>query len=121
MTQPIHPVLERVARAMCDGNWDAASVLETPSGETPDEFRDYWRDKARAAIQALLEPDEGMVEAAYEITVHGADLHDFAVFDCARPVFQAMLKPLLGDEPQPVPGVYGPEQHAAGFVAKEVG
>lgn len=22
---------------------------------------------------------------------------------------------------QPVPGVYGPEQHAAGFVAKEVG
>lgn len=94
MTQPIHPMLERVARAMCDGDWNAGSVLETPSGETPDEFRDYWRDKARAAIQALMEPDEGMVEAGHEgLLLRGEDLH----VPTPTRVLQAMLRPLIGE------------------------
>lgn len=44
--------LEAAARAMCDGNWNARDFCETPNGEEPEDHREYWREKARAAILA---------------------------------------------------------------------
>jgi hypothetical protein len=41
-----------VAKAMCDGNWDAKNFNETSNGESPEEQREYWTDKALAAIKA---------------------------------------------------------------------
>lgn len=52
-------VIEIMARAMCDGDWDAADFNETPSGEEPEEMRDHWRDRAIDALAALEE--NGMV------------------------------------------------------------
>lgn len=46
---------EEIARAMCDGNWDARNFNETPNGESPEDQREYWRGKARAVL-ALLQP-----------------------------------------------------------------
>lgn len=112
----VHPMLEKVAREMCvaDGLdpdehivggqatgfedfgplWQAEQRSEGQLGIT-----DYVR-QARAAIQALLEPDEGMVEAGFQ-----------EVGDLVRPyvpailvrervarAHHAMLKPLLGGE-----------------------
>ena len=60
--------VEEVARALSasDGaNWDAKTDSETANGCTPDEQRDYWREKARAAIGAMREPTEAMVLAGY--------------------------------------------------------
>jgi hypothetical protein len=55
---------ERLARAMADGDWDAKSFCETPNGESPEEFREGWMEKAELCLQELLTPTEGMVEAA---------------------------------------------------------
>jgi hypothetical protein len=56
-------MIERIARVLCDGNWDAASFKETASGDEPEEQREYWREKARAAIEAMREPTEEMLTA----------------------------------------------------------
>ena len=58
--------VEEVARALCasDGaNWDAKTDSETANGCAPDEQRDYWREKARAAIEAMREPTQAMLAA----------------------------------------------------------
>lgn len=58
--------VEDVARALCasDGaNWEAKTDSETANGCTPDEQRDYWREKARAAIKAMREPTHHMIKA----------------------------------------------------------
>ena len=54
-------MLERVARALCDDNWDARDFTETANGDEPEEQRDYWRGKARDAIEAMSEPTEAML------------------------------------------------------------
>jgi hypothetical protein len=59
-------MIEKVARAMClhDGaDWGASTVGQTLNGCTPEEQREYWLDKARAAIEQLREPTEGMIVA----------------------------------------------------------
>lgn len=127
-----HPMLEKVARAIAKIDHNGR-VAEEGFWANPDTGSFHYRDMARAAIQALMEPDEGMLSAG----VMGYD--DNSPYACegyfdaedAAAVLRAMLKPLLGDEGalpqseenprQPVPGVYGPDQHATGFVAKEVG
>lgn len=90
MTQPIHPILERVAAVINNELMKRSNhILESGLSQS----------LARAAIQALLEPDEGMVEAVNET--------DFDVYwnywqegipAGPRAIYQAMLKPLLGDE-----------------------
>lgn len=57
-------MIERVAQALCDGKWDARSFMETDNGESPKEQRDYWRGKARTAIEAMMEPTIKMIDAA---------------------------------------------------------
>jgi hypothetical protein len=54
-------LVERVAKAMCDGNWDAANFNETMNGDEPEDQRNYWREKARAAIEAMRVPTEAMI------------------------------------------------------------
>lgn len=137
MTQSIHPVLERVAKQIARANGDEfANAFTNKSrwvakrGMSGGRYRDVnepyqhdYIDMARAAIQALLEPNASMLDAWASAVPYWGE-------EAIRKGHQAMLKPLLGDEgtlpqseqkPQPVPGVYGPDQHAAGFVAKEVG
>jgi hypothetical protein len=66
MTKAINPMLERVARAIDPGVWN---LLDLWRGDL--KRLDDWNraahgrsiTQARAAIQALLEPDEAMVEA----------------------------------------------------------
>jgi hypothetical protein len=62
-----HPMVEKCARALAvqaGCNPDDPAFVRYPSGEA---FGICWRDKfvepARAALTALLEPDEQMVEA----------------------------------------------------------
>lgn len=89
-------LVEKVARAICadnikyNGAWESRSLDERIEDEWP-----AWSSEATAAIAAVLdalqEPSEWMVEAADGIDVMGADLHDFTVYSCAGPVWQAML------------------------------
>lgn len=46
-------LVEAVAKALAGEEWEAKSFCETLSGDDPDEMRDYWRDKASVAIQAM--------------------------------------------------------------------
>lgn len=87
MTQPIHPMLERVARAIA-GHVDG----------DPDEWAWHVGD-ARAAIQALLEPDEGMLEAGINArmpSVQPASMLEVQRIE-VRLRFAAMLLPLIGE------------------------
>lgn len=82
----MNPTLERVARAIYadmgkDDDWDTL----------PAQFHDAFVSAAKAALTALLEPDEGMVEAG-----------DKAVGDicshwpeAARDLFTAMFRQAL--------------------------
>lgn len=48
--------IETVARALYDDegqDWNAADFTKTASGETPEEQRDYWRAKAKAALAVM--------------------------------------------------------------------
>lgn len=59
-------MIERVARAMCERDgfkWFADSVHGTGNGEEPEQQREYWCDKAVAAIEALREPTDAMRNA----------------------------------------------------------
>jgi hypothetical protein len=54
---PTPEIIEAAARAMCerDGfSWDAETIHETANGEDPEQQREYWRDKAEAALSAAL-------------------------------------------------------------------
>lgn len=44
--------VEAAARAMEPDDWDATSFLDTMNGDDPEDARNYWRDKARAALTA---------------------------------------------------------------------
>lgn len=93
MTQPIHPMLERVARAMLADDLDRPGVKRDFDSVWEDEAS-CWIASARAAIQALLEPDEGMVEAGSDaLLLRGGDLH----IPAAPRVLRAMLLPLIGE------------------------
>lgn len=90
MTNPAHTALvEKVARAMCarDGaNWDAPDCNHTANGEEPEEQREYWIDKATAAIAAVLEALQEPSHAMFD-AVGKAGWSDV----CGNSVWQAML------------------------------
>jgi hypothetical protein len=55
-------MVERAARAMCErdrSDWNAASCLQTANGDEPEEQREYWRDKARAALSSVFSQNKG--------------------------------------------------------------
>ncbi len=75
--------VEEVARALCasDGeNWDARTYNETSHGCDPEEQRDYWREKARVAIEAMREPSIAMRHVA---TFQAAEIDWPAMIDAA--------------------------------------
>lgn len=56
-------MVERVARAMCEddgANWNASDFGDTANGEEPEDQREYWLAKARAAIEAMRQPTDAM-------------------------------------------------------------
>src|SRR3546814_5102953 len=67
-------IRERLAKAMCENDGfgrEAASVQETGNGEEPEQQREYWRDKADAAITVLTTPTQTNVEGAKECECFG--------------------------------------------------
>lgn len=59
-------MVERMAQALAErsgARWDKVSE-EGPRGEADWGTRGYWRDLARAAIEAMREPTPGMIKAA---------------------------------------------------------
>lgn len=92
-------LVERVAKSICDGKWDAKNFNETPNGDTPDEFRAGWRDIATAAIATILEVLENMTPEMLEAAVHadyGSNLGARAM-NCYLAGLRA--SPLVGDKP----------------------
>lgn len=86
----VHPMIASVATAIDAVLYSRLDVL--PDAETTQEA-------ARAAIQALMEVDEGMVEAGNAAGGEAYQYQQFGVVVCPpAKAFQAMLKPLLGDE-----------------------
>ncbi len=70
---PSKELIEKVARAMCEqdgANWNAKDCFQTTSGDEPEQQREYWLDKAQAAISTILaalqEPTEGMLAVPYK-------------------------------------------------------
>jgi hypothetical protein len=65
-------MIERVARALCEAQgftWEqAGDPMQSGSGE---DERDGYALLARAAIAALMEPTDGMVEALLNATARG--------------------------------------------------
>ena len=92
MSQAIHPVLERVARAIQIGVVAPAEAMEWEL--TSARRQQDYLNTARAAVQALLEPDEGMKRAGAD-ELFGSVEEDWTVD--ARRVFRAMLLPLIGE------------------------
>jgi hypothetical protein len=78
-------MLEKMARAMCeDGGWPW------------DVFEAEYLHKARVALQALREPDEGMVEAMCEV---GPDTNAGCFDDhSARSVFTTAIDHIIKGE-----------------------
>ena len=70
--------IDEVARAMCEadgGDWFAADCMRTANGESPEEQRQYWTEKAIAAVKAMREPTDLMgngLPAGYRPGSHSA-------------------------------------------------
>ena len=109
MTQPIHPMLERVTRAMFEAqnpeaNWDGDDVHEPKWTSVDSSLAGNYRKSARAAIQALLEPDEGMLRAVVSWPAlwewPGTPVQQAAYAAdklYARSMFTDILRPLIGE------------------------
>lgn len=99
-----HPMLEKVARAMWD-DVERRAVDNDPHrkgtvdwSSAPEDFVDKYRGMARAAVQALLEPDEGMVEIGMDYDEREIEIATGTPptpAQCVEGQFRAMLKPLL--------------------------
>lgn len=83
-------MIERIARAMCEADgfeWFPRSFAETANGDTPEEQREYWRDKARVAIEEMREPTDEMgngLPDSYQPGSHSA-----------REIYQVMIDEAL--------------------------
>lgn len=103
MTQPIHPMLFAMADAMLDAIRKEHVYVNCVDGDPAHTVIDGgtfdFTLVARAAIQALLEVDASMVEAGNAAGGEAYQYQQFGVVVCPpAKAFQAMLKPLLGDE-----------------------
>lgn len=91
------PMVERVARALFL-KWDARAGSSLGAYEDVDETaKDYWRDQARAAIEAMREPTmqqeiEGKAALIFGRRVHGNDV-------CPSPnaVYVAMIDAAINE------------------------
>jgi len=70
-------MIEKIARAMA-----ASDKMDC------DEWGGLYQERARAALQAMLEPSEGMVEAG----------NDWVITEDGRKVFTAMIRAALEEK-----------------------
>lgn len=57
-------MIERIARTLAGADVGVFDHPETYTPEDPAEAQEYYRDQARAVLQAIREPSAEMVEAA---------------------------------------------------------
>lgn len=101
--QPIPPMVEKVAFAIFCASFhpdDVASGLAAQkwvSNEWPDDTRRAYRS-APAALRALAEPDEGMVEAGWSVAEYSEEHTDYSGKDNLSRAFTAMIKAAGGGE-----------------------
>lgn len=101
-----NPLVEAVARAayIRQSKWLAQNGPGSrPSWDSPDADPRYKASLVEDAIAALraiedagwkvvpVEATPEMENAAYEVQVKGADLHDFTAHDCAKDIWAAMI------------------------------
>ena len=89
----IHPVLERLARAIADDSRDSYdNYLPWPVAVS----------HARAAVQALMEPDENQIKRAIIDTVPPSlgptDAQHASLMKSYPMIYVAMLAPLVEDQ-----------------------
>lgn len=87
----MHPMLEKVARAICE----ARAVPGSSPAHPKPWSSDVDKRAARAAVRALMEPDEGMVERGVEVgwkRLYGTPERG------AKETYRAMLLPLVEGE-----------------------
>lgn len=65
-------MVEKVARRLCeaaDDDWDWSVFYIVDANDTAETGRDVYRNMARAAIEAMREPTDGMVDAPYDADI----------------------------------------------------
>jgi hypothetical protein len=92
----MNDMMERVARAIDPERWAQIDHMPVADRARPVLIAAE-KMRASAAIEAMREPTEAMTKAAERVEVRGADLHDFAAFDCAPDVWKAMIDAALKD------------------------
>lgn len=100
MSTAVHPMLRKVAEALAWQDLSGLRARGIVAEVTP------WRaflPAARAAVQALMEPDEGQYNAGYDATRRYDGYPQFAdagfCLGHAGVIYRAMLRPLVeGDE-----------------------
>jgi hypothetical protein len=99
-------MVERVAEKL----WRAESLRASdrdrsiPWSEAPDDIRSGWRFMARAAIEAMREPTEAMIRAAFT----APDAHMASdPKDLQRIEWRAMINAALAEPPTTQPGAKG--------------
>jgi len=103
-------MVEKVARALCeaaDDNWDWSIFYIVDANDTAETGRDVYRDMARAAIEAMMEPSKMMVAAGYEKINENIDFWNYesgsgySVEDIApSETWRAMIQAALKEEAQ---------------------
>lgn len=86
-------MVEKVAKALHE-----AAYAAVPWDKLADWSKERWRNYARAAISALMEPTEDMravIEPALDAAYNGTK--DCSVESSGVQIYQAMLKNALGD------------------------
>jgi hypothetical protein len=86
-------MLAKVARAM-----ESAATYEDVGYYSGDSHRviDNWPDIARTALEALMEPTEGLIEAAFETYAEkGPFVSPFGLDGSFAVEFQAMIRAAL--------------------------
>lgn len=68
---------ERLARAICKANCPPSMSDDDKTCQTESAW-DLWLSEADAVLEALREPDEGMVEAGFRAREHGMTMEQSA-------------------------------------------
>lgn len=90
-------LVDVIAKAMCDGRWDAVHFNETLNGEEPEDQREYWRIRARAAIIAY-EAAKPVAETHCLVTGNPVGTDTWQVgHPCRCANCSTLAKPVAGD------------------------
>lgn len=89
-------MIEKVARALCVADGYAPEECDTEVGHTPAPLWHDYINRARAAIEAMREPAEGMVDAG-TASITGRGVPDDDYTDDMRRAWTAMIASLDGE------------------------